>query len=111
MFTSVLLVHIEVPQTKQAYYSPSPCGVFVEYSFKGGFQVKNWPAIQETQETQVPPLGWEDPLEEDVTPIPVFSPGDFHGRRSLAGYSPEGRKESDMPEAPEHAHVAKLPLS
>ena len=27
---------------------------------------------------------------------PVFLPGESHGRRSLAGYSPYGRKESDM---------------
>ena len=27
--------------------------------------VKNLPAMQETQETQVPSLGWEDPLEEE----------------------------------------------
>ena len=25
--------------------------------------------------------------------IPVFLPGEFHGQRSLAGYSPWGRKE------------------
>ena len=31
-------------------------------------------------------------------PTPVFSPGESHGRRSLAGYSPEGRKESDRTE-------------
>ena len=28
-------------------------------------------------------------------PTPVFLPGDFHGQRNLAGYSPWGRKESD----------------
>ena len=28
-------------------------------------QVKNLPAVQETQETQVQPLGWKDPLEEE----------------------------------------------
>ena len=28
--------------------------------------VKNLPALQEPQETWVPYLGWEDPLEEDV---------------------------------------------
>ena len=28
--------------------------------------VKNSPAIQETLETQVPSLGWEDPLEEEM---------------------------------------------
>ena len=26
--------------------------------------VKNLPAVPEMQETRVPPLGWEDPLEE-----------------------------------------------
>ena len=29
-------------------------------------------------------------------PIPVFLPGEFHGQRSLAVYSPWGRKELDM---------------
>ena len=28
--------------------------------------VKNPPAMQETQEMQVPSLGWEDPLEEEM---------------------------------------------
>ena len=31
-------------------------------------------------------------------PIPVFLPGVFHGQRSLAEYSPWGRKESVMTE-------------
>ena len=31
-------------------------------------------------------------------PTPVFMPGEFHGQRSLAGYSPWGHKESDMTE-------------
>ena len=35
------------------------------------------------QETWVRSLGWEDPLEK--RPILVFWPGEFHGRRSLAG--------------------------
>ena len=30
--------------------------------------VKNPSAIQETQETWVPSLGWEDPLEEEMAP-------------------------------------------
>ena len=29
---------------------------------------------------------------------PVFLPGEFHGQRSLEGYSPRGHKESDMTE-------------
>ena len=36
-------------------------------------------------------------------PTPVFLPGEFHGQRSLAGYSPCGRKQPDMTEATEHA--------
>ena len=31
-------------------------------------------------------------------PTPVFLPGESHGRRSLAGYSPWGRTESDTTE-------------
>ena len=31
-------------------------------------------------------------------PTPVFLPGESHGQRSLVGYSPWGRKESDTTE-------------
>ena len=31
-------------------------------------------------------------------PIPVFLPGEFHGQRSLAGYSPWGHKKLDTTE-------------
>ena len=31
-------------------------------------------------------------------PTPVFLPGEFFAQRSLAGYSPRGRKELDMTE-------------
>ena len=31
-------------------------------------------------------------------PTPAFFPGESHGRRSLVGYSPPGRKESDTTE-------------
>ena len=31
-------------------------------------------------------------------PTPVFLPGESHGQRSLADYSPWGHKESDMTE-------------
>ena len=38
------------------------------------------------------------PWRRKWQPIPVFLPGKFHGQRSLAGYSPWGRKESDTTE-------------
>ena len=34
--------------------------------FPGGLVVRNPPAVQETQETWVPTLGWEDPLDEGM---------------------------------------------
>ena len=37
------------------------------------------PAIQETQETWVPSLGREDPLEKEMEHTPVFLPEEFHG--------------------------------
>jgi len=43
--------------------------------------VKNPPAIQETW---VLSLDWEDPLEEGM----AFLPGEPHGQKSLAGFSP-----------------------
>ena len=55
--------------------------------------VKNLPAMQEIQ---VRSLGWEDPLGILWEPTLVFLPGEFHGQRSLAGYSPRGRKELDV---------------
>ena len=60
--------------------------------------VKNLTAVQETW---VRFRGWKDPLEKGMAewlPTPIFLPGEFHEQRSLAGYSPWGRKELDMPE-------------
>ena len=37
-------------------------------------------------------------------PIPAFLPGESHGERSLAGYNPQGCKESHVTEAIEHKH-------
>ena len=36
--------------------------------------------------------------QEWYGPTPVFLPGKSYGRRSLVGYSPQGRKESDTTE-------------
>ena len=39
-------------------------------------------------------LGQEDPLEKGMLPNPVFLPREFHGQRSLVGYSPRGHKRA-----------------
>ena len=57
--------------------------------------VKNLPA---KQEALVQSLGWKIPWRREQQPTPVFLPGKFHGRRSLAGYSLWGHKESDRTE-------------
>ena len=52
------------------------------------------------QETQVRSLGWEDPLEEEMTThssIPTLV-WEIPWQRSLVGYSPCGCEESDMTE-------------
>ena len=57
--------------------------------------VKNLPAMQETW---VRSLGREDPLEEGMATHSSILPGEFHGQRSLAGYSPWCHKELDTTE-------------
>ena len=54
--------------------------------------VKNLPA----KETQVHSLGWEDPLEKGMATHSSILAEEFHGQRSLAGYSPWGPKELEM---------------
>ena len=47
---------------------------------------------------QIQSLGQEDLLRKTLQPTPVFWPGESHGQRSLVGYCPWGRKESDTTE-------------
>ena len=49
-------------------------------------------------ETQVQALGRKDPLEKGMLPTPVVLSGEFHGQRTLAGYGPWSRKQSDITE-------------
>ena len=52
-------------------------------------RLKHLPAMWETW---VRSLGWEDPWRRKWQPTPVFLPGESHGQKSLAGYSPWGHK-------------------
>ena len=50
---------------------------------------------------RVQSLGWEDPLEKGMATHSSILAAEFHGQRSLRGYSsPRGRKQ---PEATSHA--------
>ena len=74
--------------------------IFMSHRFKKVFQgsslvaqvVKNLPVVQETR---VRYLGQEEPLEKEMATHSSILPGESHGQRSLAGYSPWARKESD----------------
>ena len=57
--------------------------------------VRNLPV---RQETGFNPWAGKFPRRREWQSTPVFLLGEFHGQRSLAGYSPQGRKELDMTE-------------
>ena len=70
--------------------------------------VKNLLGMQETQfDSWVGKIPWQRAWQ----PTPVFLPGESHGQRSLAGYSPWGHKELDMTEQHTHTDTHCLSLS
>ena len=56
--------------------------------------VKTLPAMHEMR---VQSQDWEDLLEKEMA-TPVILAGEFHGQKSLEGYSPWGHRELDMTE-------------
>ena len=48
------------------------------------------------EETWVHSMVGKIPWRREWLPTPVFLPGEFHGQRSLVGYSPWSHKESGM---------------
>ena len=61
--------------------------------------VKDLPAnAGDTRDVGLIPGSGRFPGEGNTGNTPVVLPGKFHGQRSLTGYSPCGRKESDMTE-------------
>ena len=54
--------------------------------------------MQETQETQVQSLGWDDPLEKEMANHSSILAWKIPWTGSLAGYSPWGHNESDTTE-------------
>ena len=68
----------------------------VFWGFLGGSEVKA-SACNMGDLGSIPGSG-RFPWRRKWQPTPVFLPGESHGRRSLVGYSPQGRKESDTTE-------------
>ena len=63
--------------------------ILLQGNFLVAQMIKNLPAMWET---------WIDPWKRDCLHTPIFLPADFHGQRSLAGYSPWGCKQLDTAE-------------
>ena len=74
--------------------------------FTGGSVVKKKKSVCQCRrhKTWFWSLSQEDPLEEEKTTNPVFLPENFHGQRSLVGYSSSHYKKSDMTDCT-HAHT------
>ena len=64
--------------------------------------VKNLPAVWETW---VNPWVEKIPWRREWQPTPVFLPGEFHGQRSLVGYSSWSCKALDMTEWLTYTHI------
>ena len=74
--------------------------------FPGGIVVKNLPASAgDVKRHRFGPWVRKIPWRRKRHPTPAFLPGESHGQRSLAGYSPWGREESDLTEATQHTHT------
>ena len=80
-----------------------PQRLWWEDGFPRGSAVKNLPAMQEPQKTGVQCMVGEICWRRAWQPTLVFLPGESHGQRSLAGYSPWDHKESDRTEATQRA--------
>ena len=72
-------------------------GTLLHMGFPGGSDGKE-SAYNTGDPGSIPGSGRSPGEGNGWLPTPVFLPGEFHGQRSLAGYSPWGHKESDTTE-------------
>ena len=72
--------------------------------FLDGSAIKNLPAIQETQETQVLSLGWEDPLEEGMATHSSTLAGRIPWTEEPGGLQSMGLQRVEHDWTTQHAH-------
>ena len=84
-------------------YSSTSAHKYRDWCFPGGSTSKDFVCNAGGGPGLIPGLGRF--LEKGWLPTPVFLPGEFHGQRSLVGYTPWGLKESDMTEWLTHTHT------
>ena len=76
----------------------TPLKIIISWASQVALAVKNLPANSGDKRGRF--NGWvgKIPWRRAWQLTPVFLPGEPHGQRSLMGYSPWGRKESDTTE-------------
>ena len=67
--------------------------------------VKNLPANEGDTGDMGSSLGHDNPLEKEMATHSSILAGDSQEQRSLVGYSPWGRRESDMTKPTSHTHT------
>ena len=77
--------------------------------FPGGTMAKNLPANAGSKRCRFNPWVRKILWSRKWQPTPIFLPGKFHEQRSLAGYSPWVRKESDTTAT--HTYNLKFSIS
>ena len=102
LFTGVSLPLTVWLSEESCWYGCLACkSAFSEVSYWWTEQVKTWfqsPFVSTATDQWIFLNLWGPLGRRKWQPTPEFLPGEFHGQRSLAGYSPWGHKESDMTE-------------
>ena len=83
--------------------------LFCEYRFDGSDGKES---VYKARDLSLIPGSGKSPGEGIRQPTPVFLPGELHGQRSLAGFSPRGGRELDRTERLTHTHTeSRMPFS
>ena len=69
--------------------------LMIQLGFPSASAVKNLPTMQATQETQVPSLGWDDPLEKEIATYSSILVWEIPWTEEFGGHSPWNCKELD----------------
>ena len=70
--------------------------MLVKYYYQGALVIRSLSAYAgDIRDLGFDPWVGKMPWRRERQPTPVFLPGESHGKRSLAGYSPWGCEESD----------------